>query len=60
MELLGLLLSDWVGRLTLFIVLFCVGMVAYIAVYFIRLVRKAEKAEASAEGHLPHGGIPKT
>ncbi len=56
MELLNLLLSDWVGRLSLFTVLFCVAMITYVAVYAIRQVLKSED-EATREDRLDDNTI---
>jgi len=58
MELLNLLLSDWVGRLSLFTVLFCVTMIIYVAVYAVRQVLKSED-EATGEDRLDDNTISK-
>ncbi|MDX1654265.1 MAG: DUF3149 domain-containing protein [Candidatus Competibacteraceae bacterium] len=55
MDLFNMLLSDWVGRLSLFTVVFATGMIIFLAAYFTRQVikagREAEENEDLAQQH---------
>lgn len=55
MELINLLLSDWAGRLSLFGILFSIGVVVYVLTYFTRVALKNSK-EVSQEETDPFKG----
>ena len=59
MDLLNMLLSDWVGRLSLFTILFCVGMLTFIGVWAARHVLKSEESEPSKDPILDEAHLPK-
>ena len=47
MDLLNMLLSDWVGRLSLFTILFCIGMLTFIGLWVARHVLESKETESA-------------